>query len=117
MKRTFLFSALLALFSLTTYAQAGGSGFGLKAGINFNSNGDLKIDEVPDINPDTGVGYHLGIWGRFGGAAYMRPELVYTEINSDYDGQTFKMRKLDLPVLFGHRFLGIFHGFIGPAFQ
>lgn len=117
MKRTFLFSALLALFSLTTYAQAGGSGFGLKAGINFNSNGDLKIDEVPDINPDTGVGYHLGIWGRFGGVAYMRPELVYTEINSDYDGQTFKMRKLDLPVLFGHRFLGIFHGFIGPAFQ
>ena len=108
---------MLILFSLATYAQAGGSGFGLKAGVNFNSNGDLKIDEVPEISPDTGVGYHIGVWGRFGGVAYLRPELIYTEINSDYDGETFKMRKLDLPVLFGHRFLGIFHGFIGPAFQ
>jgi hypothetical protein len=27
------------------------------------------------------------------------------------------MRKLDLPVLFGHRFLKLFHGFIGPSFQ
>ncbi len=117
MKRTFFLPALLLFFSLATYAQAGGSGFGLKAGVNFNSNGDLKIDEVPEISPDTGVGYHIGIWGRFGGVAYLRPELVYTEINSDYDGETFKMRKLDLPVLFGHRFLGLFHGFIGPAFQ
>ena len=117
MKRTFFLPALLLLFSLAAYSQAGGSGFGLKAGVNFNSNGDLKIDEVPEISPDTGVGYHIGIWGRFGGVAYLRPELVYTEINSDYDGETFKMRKLDLPVLFGHRFLGLFHGFIGPAFQ
>lgn len=102
---------------LSAFAQAGGSGFGFRAGINFNSNGELKIDEVPEISPDTGVGYHFGIWGRIGGVAYMRPELLYTEINSDYDGDTFKMRKLDLPVLFGHRFLGIFHGFIGPSFQ
>lgn len=102
---------------MASFAQAGGSGFGLKGGINFNSNGDLKFDELPDISPDTGVGFHVGVWGRIGGVAYMRPELVYTEINSDYDGETFKMRKLDLPVLFGHRFLGIFHGFIGPSFQ
>ncbi len=105
------------LFSLATYAQAGGSGFGLKAGVNFNTNGDLKINEVPEINPDAGVGFHVGVWGRLGGVAYVRPELVYTEISSDYDGETFKMRKLDLPILFGHRFLGIFHGYIGPAFQ
>jgi hypothetical protein len=105
------------ILSLASYGQAGGSGFGLKAGINFNTNGDLKIDEVPEISPDTGVGFHVGVWGRIGGVAYMRPELIYTEINSDYDGEKFKMRKLDLPVLFGHRFLGIFHGFIGPAFQ
>jgi hypothetical protein len=79
------------LFSLISYGQAGGSGFGLKAGINFNSNGDLKINEVPEINPDAGVGFHVGVWGRLGGVAYVRPELVYTEINSDYDGETFKM--------------------------
>jgi len=116
MKRTIILSALL-LFSLATYAQGGGSGFGLKAGVNFNTNGDLKFDELPDISSDTGVGFHVGVWGRIGGVAYMRPELVYTEVSSDYDGETFKMRKLDLPILFGHRFLGIFHGYIGPAFQ
>ena len=117
MKRTIILSALLLLFSLATYAQGGGSGFGLKAGMNFNTNGDLKFDELPDISPDTGVGFHVGVWGRIGGVAYVRPELVYTEVSSDYDGETFKMRKLDLPILFGHRFLGIFHGYIGPAFQ
>ena len=102
---------------MASYAQGGGSGFGLKAGVNFNTNGDLKINEVPEINPDTGVGFHVGVWGRIGGVAYVRPELVYTEVSSDYDGETFKMRKLDLPILLGHRFLGIFHGYIGPAFQ
>lgn len=116
MKRLLL-SALLLSFSLATYAQAGGSGFGLKAGLNFNTNGDLRFDELPDISPDAGVGFHVGVWGRLGGVAYVRPELVYTEIRSDYEGDTFKMRKIDLPILFGHRFLGIFHGYIGPALQ
>lgn len=116
MKRLFLLALLLS-FSLPSLAQSGGSGFGLKGGINFNTSGDLKFDELPDISADAGVGFHVGVWGRIGGVAYMRPELVYTEIRSDYEGETFKMRKLDLPVLFGHRFLGIFHGFIGPSLQ
>jgi hypothetical protein len=117
MKRPLLVPAFMLLLTLASYGQAGGSGFGLKAGVNFNTNGDLKINEVPEIAPDTGVGYHIGVWGRIGGVAYVRPELVYTEIRSDYDGETFNMRKLDLPILFGHRFLGIFHGYLGPAFQ
>lgn len=117
MKKVLLTVALVAGLATFSFAQSGGSGFGLKGGINFNSNGELKIDELPDISPDTGVGFHVGVWGRLGGVAYVRPELVYTEINSDYDGDSFKMRKLDLPVLFGHRFLKLFHGFIGPSFQ
>ena len=117
MKKVLLTVALVAGLATFSFAQSGGSGFGLKGGINFNSNGELKIDELPDISPDTGVGFHVGVWGRLGGVAYVRPELVYTEINSDYDGDSFKMRKLDLPVLFGHRFLRLFHGFIGPSFQ
>ena len=115
MKKTFYLLALL--MGMASFAQSGGSGFGLKAGINFNSSGELQIDQLPSINPDTGVGYHVGVWGRFGGVAYLRPELIYTQVNSDYDGESFKMQKLDLPVLFGHRFLKLFHGFIGPSFQ
>ncbi len=116
-----IFIAALMLFGCLTYAQSGGSGFGLKAGLNFSGTGDLKINEVPDISSDAKLGYHVGVWGRFGGRAYVRPELVFTQVNSSYDGdgsnRDFKMQKLDLPVLFGHRFLKIFHGFIGPAFQ
>ena len=81
MKRIIYVFALLG--SIACYGQSGGSGFGLKAGVNFNSNGELKIDELPSISPGTGVGYHVGIWGRFGGVAYLRPELIYTEGNSD----------------------------------
>ena len=110
--------AMGLLITCVSYAQGGGSGFGLKGGINYSGTGDLKIDEVPDISSNSEVGYHIGVWGRFGGRAYVRPELVFTQVNSSYDlGGNFKMQKLDLPVLFGHRFLKLFHGFIGPAFQ
>ncbi|MGB5507693.1 outer membrane beta-barrel protein [Robiginitalea sp.] len=112
-----IFVTLLMLFGCFAYAQSGGSGFGLKGGLNFSGTGDLKIDQFPDISADSKLGYHVGVWGRFGGRAYVRPELVYTQVNSSYDGEDFKMQKLDLPVLFGHRFLKLFHGFVGPSFQ
>lgn len=114
--KNLLFAGFL-LISLISFAQSGGSGFGLKAGLNFSNTGDLKINDLADISADGNVGYHVGVWGRFGGRAYVRPELVFTQVNSDYAGDKFKMQKLDLPVLFGHRFLKLFHGFIGPAFQ
>jgi len=114
--KNLLFAGFL-LISLISFAQSGGSGFGLKAGLNFSNTGDLKINEIADLSADGNVGYHVGVWGRFGGGAYVRPELVFTQVNSDYAGDNFKMQKLDLPVLFGHRFLKLFHGFIGPAFQ
>lgn len=122
-----LLLAGLLLVGIVSFAQSGGSGFGLKAGLNFGNTGSLQIDEfavitgegenLSLIDPDGEVGYHFGVWGRFGGRAYLRPELVFTQLNSSYDGENFKMQKLDLPVLFGHRFLKLFHGFIGPAFQ
>jgi hypothetical protein len=114
--KNLLFAGFL-LISLFSFAQSGGSGFGLRAGLNFSSTGDLKLEDIANISADTKLGYHVGVWGRFGGVAYVRPELVFTQVNSDYAGDNFKMQKLDLPVLFGHRFLKLFHGFIGPAFQ
>jgi hypothetical protein len=114
--KNLLFAGFL-LISLISFSQSGGSGFGLKAGLNFSSTGDLKVNDLANISADTELGYHFGVWGRFGGRAYVRPELVFTQVNSDYAGESFKMQKLDLPVLFGHRFLKLFHGYIGPAFQ
>lgn len=110
------FLALLLLCSMAGYAQSG-SGFGVKAGLNFNSNGDLRLDEVPDLSSDTKMGYHLGVWGKFGDQVYLRPELIYTKTKSAYDGVDFDMKKLDLPVLVGLRLIGPLHAFAGPAFQ
>ena len=114
--KNLLFAGFL-LIGLISFAQSGGSGFGLRAGLNYSNTGDIKANDLAEISADTKFGYHVGIWGRIGGRAYVRPELVFTQVNSDYSGENFKMQKLDLPVLFGHRFLKIFHGFIGPAFQ
>lgn len=111
----------LLLLGCISYAQSGGSGFGIRAGVNYTNTGKISIDDITTLQPDGKLGYHVGIWGRLGDTAYMRPELVFTEINSSYSGEgfdeDFKMQKLDLPILFGHKFLRIFHGFIGPAFQ
>ncbi len=115
MKRT-LFTSLALLFCLAAFAQSG-PGYGLKAGLNFNSNGDLRFDQVPTLNSDTKVGYHLGVWGKFGDQIYLRPELIYTKTKSEYNGDGFDMQKIDLPVLVGLKLIGPLHAFAGPAFQ
>ncbi len=108
---------VVALFSATAFAQSG-SGFGIKAGLNYNGNGDY-FESAGDAarNPDRNVGFHAGIYGKIGNRIYLRPELVYTSISSDYDNDDFKMKKLDVPVLLGAKVIGPLHVFAGPAFQ
>jgi len=117
MKKLIISTALLAVFGLTTYAQ-NGTGFGIKGGLNYNGNGDYfeSIGAAAE-QPDKNIGYHLGFFGKFGDKIYVRPELVYTSTKSDYDNGTFKMKKLDAPVLVGLRFFSLFNVFAGPSFQ
>ncbi|TKD56536.1 porin family protein [Flavobacterium sp. ASW18X] len=116
MKRTLMAVAIL-LCSYAGMAQAD-SGFGIKAGLNYNGNGDY-FESVGDAaqDPDKNVGYHLGFWGKIGNRIYVRPELVYSATKSDYDNDEFKMKKLDLPVLVGAKVIGPVHVFAGPSFQ
>jgi len=98
-----------------------GSGFGIKGGFNFGSNGDLvnAFNNASD-DPSSRIGYHLGAFGKLSlaGKFYLRPELVYTKIQSEYSNSTsFDMSKLDLPVLLGYKIIGPLHVFAGPAFQ
>ena len=119
MKRTLL-SCLLGLFALSAFAQKD-PGFGIKAGLNFNSNGDYKFTDTPDIGSDTKIGYHLGIFGQFGDKIFFRPELIYTKTKSGYEvggsDSDFDMSKLDLPLLVGIRILGPLKVFAGPDLQ
>jgi len=85
MKKTLLFVAF-AFISITTFAQKG-SGFGIKAGLNYNQNGDLSFSQVQTAGEDliTGsdgkVGFHVGVFGKLDfSKIFIKPELVYTKM-------------------------------------
>lgn len=115
MKRTIL--SCVFLFGILSVANAQ-INWGIKGGLNYSSNGDL-INETEDIisDPDGNAGYHLGVFLKTKGKIFLKPELVYTNTNSDYDGKQFNMKKLDAPVLVGFDFIGPLNIFAGPAFQ
>lgn len=121
-----LLTGAFALFSIGAFSQSD-SGFGIKGGVNYNQNGDLRLDAVGDAaedivqGSDGKVGYHVGMFGKLAfSRLYIRPELVYTKTQSAYnlnDGTKYDISKLDLPVLFGAEIIGPLHIFAGPAFQ
>jgi hypothetical protein len=116
MKRTLLMLLLIA-GCLSAFAQKK-SGFGIKAGLNYSSNGDYLEDVNEAIqNPDANVGYHVGFYGKLGDKYYLRPEVVYTHTKSAYSDGDLKIDKLDIPVLAGWRIIGPLNVFAGPSFQ
>ncbi|TXN34330.1 PorT family protein [Flagellimonas hymeniacidonis] len=125
MKKTLLM-AVLTLMGSAVFAQSG-SGFGIKAGLSYNKNGDL-IGSVGDAGQNIvegaegKAGYHIGFWGKLDfPKIYLRPELVYSKTKSSYDldgaSNDYDISKLDLPVLLGYKLIGPLHIFAGPAFQ
>ncbi|MEM7486913.1 MAG: outer membrane beta-barrel protein [Bacteroidota bacterium] len=125
MKKTLLIAAV-CLMGTAAFAQSG-TGFGIKAGLSYNKNGDL-IGSVGDAGEnitegaDGKAGYHFGFWGKLDfPKIYLRPELVYTRTQSTYDvagdSRDYDVSRLDLPVLLGYKLIGPLHVFAGPAFQ
>lgn len=116
---------LFTVFLLTTFVafSQGEKSFGIKAGLNYNSNGKLIAefnDATGDIRQgaDSKVGFHAGVYGKLDFSnLYLRPELVYTKTKSDYAGVDFDMSKIDLPVLLGYKIIGPLSVFAGPSFQ
>lgn len=94
------------------------TGYGIKGGVNYNGNGDYfeSIGSAAE-DPDRNVGFHIGVFGKFGRRFYVKPELVYTNTKSSYDSGDFKMQKLDAPLLVGLKVIGPLSVFAGPAFQ
>ncbi len=111
-----IFAVAFAFLGTFAFAQ-NSSGWGLKGGFNFNSNGDI-VQSAQNISADSKVGFHLGAFGKlkFSGL-YVRPELVYTKTKSEYSGSDFDMSKIDVPLLVGVDILGPVSIFGGPAFQ
>ena len=118
---------VLTFISVTVFSQAK---FGIKGGMNYNFAGNITevvnaagggITDITHGSKDK-AGFHFGLWGRFSLAGFnLRPELVYTEIKSQYQLDAtltnLKTRKLDIPVLLDKKILGPLHIFGGPSFQ
>ncbi|MFG6688026.1 outer membrane beta-barrel protein [Mariniflexile sp. HNIBRBA6329] len=116
-KKTVLLALFLVATLSYTYAQSG-TGFGLKGGLNYNANG-AYFESIGDNaqHPDRNVGYHIGVFGKIGNQIYFKPELVYTSTKSDYNDDSFKMQKLDAPLLVGVKVIGPLSVFGGPSLQ
>ncbi|WP_418603255.1 outer membrane beta-barrel protein [Hwangdonia sp.] len=118
MKNSFFITLLfLVSISTATYAQTD-TGFGFKAGLNYNANGNYfeSISSNAE-HPDRNIGYHFGVFGKIGKQVFFKPELVYTSTKSDYNNNSFNMQKIDAPMLVGLKVLGPISVFGGPSFQ
>ena len=128
MKKVILIICLVFAFGQTTNAQLH---FGIKGGVNYNSESIIAVTENVFKGAESKTGYHAGIWLRakiplLG--LYIRPELIYTNLESSITYspariganalQTdFSFQKIDIPVLFGKKFFSVGNIFIGPSFQ
>ncbi|TXD51744.1 MULTISPECIES: porin family protein [unclassified Polaribacter] len=104
--------------------------FGVKGGINYNSNSIEETGQDVFGGATSKTGFHAGIWLRakiplLG--LYIRPELVYTNLENEIvynrpgevvgEVTTHTFQKIDIPVLLGKKIFGIGNVFIGPSFQ
>jgi hypothetical protein len=117
MQKLVITVVICIVFSLTSFAQIG-SGYGIKAGLNYGGNGDY-FQSISDNfeSPDKNVGYHIGIFGKLGDRIYFRPELVFTKTKSKYNNADFDIKKFDAPLLVGIKVLGPISVFAGPSLQ
>lgn len=112
---------LASLFSIPniSLAQTKG-GFGIKAGLNYNANGNyFKDAQLIWEDPLSSVGYHVGGFAKGNlGILYIRPELVYSQLKTNVQNEVYLTKRLDAPVLIGTTFLGsLLTVFAGPSFH
>lgn len=104
--------------------------FGVKGGINYNSDSFNNVKEDVFSGAKGNAGFHAGLWFRgkipiIG--LYIRPEFVYTQLKNEVTywpkgltnsvNTTYTFQKIDVPILIGKKFLGFANAFVGPSFQ
>lgn len=121
MKKLILVACFAFAFSATAQIQ-----FGVKGGLNYNSNSIQEVKTDLFEGAESKTGYHAGIWLRTKLPIlgwYVRPELVYTNLKNEVvykqTGATtdYSFQKIDIPVLLGRKIFGVGSVFIGPSFQ
>ena len=114
--------SILLLFALTAFYQSSfaqtDGGFGIKGGLNYNSNGQyFKDAQAVWGDPRSNLGYHLGIFGKINaGPVFFRPEVYYTQLNSEINTVKLTTQRLDAPILVGINLFGpLVSVFAGPS--
>lgn len=119
-KLTILFTFLLA--SNWAFSQ---NGVGIKAGLS-STKIDFKNENF--VPADAQTGYHIGLFGRFGGAGFfVQPELLFTQTKGEFafvpggvsggtppENYKAEFNRLDIPVMFGFRVFKVVRLMAGP---
>jgi hypothetical protein len=113
---------LVFLGSLTAHAQK--NGFGLKGGL---SSTQVNFEGGQLVPSDAQMGYHLGVFARFGGVGFfVQPEVLFTQTSGKFKlelppvssmspaNYEAKFNRLDVPVMAGFRILKIIRVMAGP---
>lgn len=113
---------VIAFGSLNLSAQ--NSDFGIKGGLNYGATGDYETysdvsgDLMNSFEGENKTGFHAGIFANFEVLGiFIQPELLYTELNTEYTDFDYKLKKIDAPVLLGVNILGPLNLKAGPSFQ
>jgi hypothetical protein len=112
------------LFLLTTSQAFSQNGIGIKAGLS-SSKLDFKNENF--VPSDAQTGYHIGVFGRFGGSLFVQPELLFTQTKGDFafvpdgvagspapENYSAKFNRLDVPVMIGFRVFRLVRVMAGP---
>lgn len=113
---------LVTLSSLSLYAQK--NGVGIKAGLS-STQVDFKSEQF--VPSDAQMGYHLGVFARFGGVGFfVQPEVLFTQTSGKFKLELppvssisstqyeAKFNRLDVPVMAGFRMLKVIRIMAGP---
>lgn len=111
-----------SFFALHGFAQ--NSGIGIKAGLSSTK---LDFESKEFVPSDAQTGYHIGVFGRFGGAGFfVQPELLFTQTKGNFayvpnawsssspEEYKAEFNRLDIPVMVGYRFFKLVRVMAGP---
>ncbi|WP_026950927.1 porin family protein [Algoriphagus mannitolivorans] len=121
MKKLFL-GLMLVLGTTQAFSQ---NGIGIKAGLS-STEIDFKSKEF--VPADAQTGYHVGLFGRFGGAGFfVQPELLFTQTSGKFafvpggvsggnppEDYKAEFNRLDIPLMMGIRMFKVIRLMAGP---
>ena len=89
--------------------------YGIKGGLNFNSAGEAQLTlETKDYERKSG--FHIGVYSEIEFLiGYLRPELQFTNVKTQLDGNEVSTNRIELPVSFGLKLFGPLSFFVGPT--